>query len=50
MTGEIPFILEMHLIDMGILSSRDLETFEAQDDPDFSFKTPVFDEDGQPPF
>ena len=47
MNGEIPFILEMHLIDMGILSSRDLETFEAQDDPDFSFKTPVFDEDGQ---
>lgn len=50
MTGEIPFILEMHLIDMGILSSRDLETFETHEDPDFSFKTPVFDEDGQPNF
>ena len=50
MTGEIPFILEMHLIDMGILSSRDLETFEAQDDPASTFKMPVFDEDGQPPF
>jgi hypothetical protein len=50
MTGEIPFIIEMHLIDMGVLSRRELETFEDQDEPDFTFKTPVFDEDDQPNF
>ena len=50
MNGELPISIELHLIDMGILSSRDLETFEVQDEPDFTFKMPVFDEDGQPDF
>ena len=50
MTGELPISIELHLIDMGILSSRELETFEDQEQPDFSFKMPVFDEDGQPNF
>jgi hypothetical protein len=33
MNGEIPLSIEMHLIDLGILSHHDLDTFDAQDDP-----------------
>jgi len=50
MNGELPISIELHLIDMGVLSRRELETFEDQEQPDFSFKMPVFDEDGQPNF
>jgi hypothetical protein len=50
MNGELPLSIELHLIDLGILSHHDLDTFDAQDDPASIFKMPVFDEDGQPPF
>lgn len=50
MNADLPISLEMHLIEIGILSSRELESFEEQDAPDFSFKMPVFDDDGQPNF
>lgn len=50
MNGEIPLSIELHLIDLGILSHHDLANFDVQDDPASIFKMPVFDEDGQPPF
>ena len=52
MQAEIPIGLEMHLQDMGLLSERLEELDNPIEEPkrEFKFRTPNFDENGEPDF
>jgi hypothetical protein len=52
MTAEIPISLELHLQDLGLLSQQLEELDNPIEEPkrEFKFRTPNFDENGEPEF
>jgi len=52
MNAEIPISIEMHLQDMGLLSQQLEELDNPVEEPkrEFNFRTPNFDENGEPEF
>lgn len=52
MNGELPFELETALMEMGVLSTHELD-IDIPDEPKFKrseFNMPDLDENGEPPF